>query len=294
MSFRGRGRCAIAAAAVLLQFTSTPGFAAESDQVSRGEYLFHAALCEVCHTAKNGQFLAGGRALPSPFGTFYTPNITPDPRYGIGSWSDADFVRALRHGVAPDGHNYYPAFPYTAYTHLKRDDILAIKAYLDTVPPVAQANREHDLKWYVRWRLPISVWKWLYFDEGEFRPDPAHDARWNRGAYLATAASHCVECHTPRNVLGALESDRRFAGVKDGPEGESAPNITPDKQHGIGDWTVTMLSFYLEVGMDPKGDFAGDLMAEVIDKGTSKLTAADRDAISTYILSRPPIPRVAQ
>lgn len=263
---------------------------AAPSEAERGEYLFHAALCEVCHTAKNGKFLAGGRPIPSPFGTFYSPNITPDPRYGIGAWSDEDFLRALRDGVSPAGRHYYPAFPYTAYTRLKREDILAIKAYLDTVAPVAQANRAHDLSWYVSWRWPIGLWKWLYFEEGEFQPDPSHDARWNRGAYLATAAAHCAECHTPRNVFGALEMDRRYAGVKDGPEGETTPNITPDKKHGIGSWTVSMLSFYLEIGMDPKGDFAGSLMAKVIDKGTGKLSAEDRDAIATYILSLPPIP----
>ncbi len=287
----GRHACAIAAVSVLLWSTAAAG--AATDRVKRGEYLFHAALCEVCHTAQDGKFLAGGRPIPSPFGTFYSPNITPDRRYGIGAWSDADFVRALRKGVSPDNHHYYPAFPYTAYTRLKRDDILAIKAYLDTVPPVARANREHDLSWYVSWRWPIGLWKWLYFDEGEFRPDPSHDAVWNRGAYLATAASHCAECHTPRNALGALETDRLYAGVEkgNGPEGDATPNITPNKKHGIGSWTVSMLSFYLEIGMDPKGDFAGSLMAKVIDKGTGKLTAKDRDAISTYILSLPAMPQ---
>lgn len=284
---RRAARARWAAAVVLLLGAGAAG--AEQEQVQRGKYLFHAALCEVCHTAKDGKFLAGGRPIPSPFGTFYSPNITPDDQYGIGAWSDGDFVRALQEGVAPDGHHYYPAFPYTAYTKLHRRDILAIKAYLDTVDPVAQPNRDHDLSWYVGWRWTIGLWKWLYFEPGEFQPDPNHDDTWNRGAYLATAATHCAECHTPRTALGGLEEERRYAGAPDGPEGESTPNITPDKKTGIGTWTVSMLSFYLEIGMDPNGDFAGSLMAKVIDKGTGKLTEQDRKAIATYILSQPAI-----
>lgn len=284
------GRRLLASAAVLLLAVTDARGAAPKTEQERGEYLFHAALCAVCHTRKDGEFLAGGRAIPSPFGTFYSPNITPDPRHGIGGWSDEDFLQALRQGVAPDGSHYYPAFPYTAYTKLKREDALAIKRYLDTVEPVAQPNRDHDLSWYADWRWPVGLWKWLYFEPGEFEPDASRDPRWNRGAYLANAAGHCAECHTPRNALGALDMGRRYAGAEDGPEGESTPNITPNKKQGIGTWTVSMLSFYLEVGMDPKGDFAGSLMAKVIDKGTGKLTAADREAIATYILSLSPIP----
>lgn len=290
MTYRRRGRRPMVAAAGLLLGVCAAAGAAEPTAVERGKYLFHAALCEVCHTAEDGKFLAGGRPLPSPFGTFYSPNITPDPRTGIGAWSEEEFVRALRDGVAPDGRHYYPAFPYTAYTRLRRQDMLAIKAYLDTVEPIDQPNRDHDLSWYASWRKPIGLWKWLYFEPGEFQPDPARDAAWNRGAYLAKAAAHCAECHTPRNILGALDPDLRYSGAKDGPEGETTPNITPHKKQGIGTWTVSMLSFYLEIGMDPKGDFAGSLMAKVIDKGTGKLTAEDRDAIATYLLSLPAIP----
>lgn len=287
MTFAGYGGRWIAAAVAGLWLG---GAGADPETVARGQYLFHAALCGVCHTAEDGPFLAGGRPIPSPFGTFYSPNITPHPEHGIGGWSEDEFVRALREGLAPDGRHYYPSFPYTSYTRLRRDDVLAIKAYLDTVEPVARANREHDLSWYAQWRWPLGVWKWLYFEQGEFEPDPQRSETWNRGAYLATAATHCGECHTPRNWLGAKDEERRYAGAEDGPEGETTPNITPSKKQGIGSWTVSMLSFYLEIGMDPKGDFAGSLMAKVIDKGTGKLRAEDRDAISTYILSLPPIP----
>jgi len=257
--------------------------------VARGEYLFKASLCGVCHTAEDGAFLAGGRPLPTPFGTFYTTNITPDPTYGIGGWSDADFLRALREGVSPEGEHYYPAFPYTAYTRLRDEDIRAIKAYLDTVKPVAQPNREHDLVWYA-WRWPLGLWKWLYFEPGPFQPDPAQSEQWNRGAYLAEAALHCAECHTPRTLFGALDAERRYTGDPEGPEGDSTPNISPHRKDGIGSWTVDMLTFYLEIGMTPDGDFAGGLMAKVIDRGTAKLTAADREAVARYILSLPPRP----
>ena len=245
----------------------------------------------MCHTAEEGEFLAGGRPIPSPFGTFYSTNITPHPEHGIGGWSEDGFVRALREGVSPQGEHYYPAFPYTSYTRLTRADALAIKTYLDTVQPVARPNREHDLVWYADWRWPLWGWKWLYFEEGELQPDPQRDPRWNRGAYLVEAAGHCAECHTPRNVLGALEEELRYAGAEDGPEDERTPNITPHKEHGIGKWTERMLSFYLEIGMTPDGDFAGSLMAEVIDDGTGHLTEDDRRAIATYLLSLEPIAR---
>jgi mono/diheme cytochrome c family protein len=261
---------------------------ADEETIERGRYLFQAALCGACHTAEDGKPLAGGRAIRSPFGTFYSTNITPDPIHGIGHWSEADFVRALRRGVSPKGSHYYPAFPYNAYTRLTRPDMLAIKAYLDTVEPVARPNRPHELVWYARWRGMVGIWKWLFFEPGEYESDAAQSAEWNRGAYLADGATHCPECHTPRNAFGALRERLRYAGQRDDPEGESTPNITPHAS-GIGKWNRRALSFYLEIGMTPGGDFAGGLMATVIDQGTSRLNARDRDAIATYVLSLPPI-----
>lgn len=269
-----------------------PGLVAAADELlERGEYLFHAGLCAVCHTAEGGEPLAGGRPIPSPFGTFYSSNITPDPEHGIGGWSDEDFVRALREGLSPDGRHYYPAFPYTSFTRLTDDDMLALKAYLDTVAPVSEPNRPHELVWFAGWRWPLGLWKWLYFEPGPMQPDPARGERWNRGAYLAEAAAHCAECHSARNLLGGIDAEARFGGAEDGVEGGSSPNITPDKDHGIGTWTSDMLSFYLEIGMDPSGDFAGGIMARVIDQGTAKLTAEDRAAIAEFILSLPPLAR---
>lgn len=280
----------LAAAAKLGVATAVLCLSAEplhaNDQIERGQYLFQAALCAVCHTAKDGDYLAGGRAIPSPFGTFYSTNITPDPDHGIGKWSDEDFIRALRDGISPVDRHYYPSFPYTSYTRMSRLDMLAIKAYLDTVEPSDQRNRPHELVWYARWRRLLGVWKWLFFEAGEYRPDASRDAEWNRGAYLVEGVTHCPECHTPRNVLGALRRHLRHAGVANGPEGESAPNITPHET-GIGKWSRRALSFYLEIGMTPGGDFAGGLMAEVVDRGTGRLSASDRDAIAAYVLSLP-------
>ena len=283
-----RSRAAAVLLAVLPLFAGARG---NDDLAARGEYLFHAALCAACHTAEDGKPLAGGRPIPSPFGTFYSSNITPDPEYGIGGWSEEDFIRALSEGVSPNGENYYPAFPYTSFTHLNRDDMRALKAYLDTVAPVAQPNRPHDLVWFADWRWPLGLWKWLFFEPGPLPPDTSHGAQWNRGAYLVEAASHCAECHSPRGLLGEVEPDLRFSGADSGVEGSSTPNITPDKTQGIGKWTSRMLAFYLETGMTPDGDFAGGAMAHVIDLGTSKLTADDRAAIAEYILSLPPIAR---
>lgn len=293
-----RRACGRRAAAVISSLTSlllaAPSAAAEpaADEapVARGEMLFHAGLCGVCHTADDGEPLAGGRPIESPYGTFYSTNITPDVEQGIGGWSDEDFVRALREGVAPDGRHYYPAFPYTSFTRLTADDMLALKAYLDSREPVAQPNRDHDLVWYASWRWPLGLWKWLYFEPGAFEPDPERSESWNRGAYLAEAATHCAECHSPRGLLGAIQEDARYTGAEAGVEGGGTPDITPNKQDGIGGWTADMLVFYLDVGMDPDGDFAGGIMARVIDRGTARLSAADRAAIAEYILSLPARP----
>jgi len=281
------------APAVSTLASDTPGTAALTGDslVDRGRYLFDAALCAGCHTAEDGMALAGGRPIESPFGTFYTSNITPDPDHGIGDWSDEDFVRALSEGISPAGKHYYPAFPYTSFTKLTREDMLAIKAYLGTVEPVAQPNRPHDLVWFAGWRWPLGIWKAIYFESGTLSPDASRSETWNRGAYLSEAAAHCAECHSPRDLLGGIKQSERYAGADDGIEGGGTPNITPDKETGIGAWTADMLAFYLEIGMEPDGDFAGGAMAHVIEQGTGRLSAADRAAIAEYILSLPPISR---
>ena len=263
----------------------------EDALIKQGEYVYRAASCYGCHTDEKsgGKPLAGGHALVTPFGTFYSPNITPDAETGIGRWSERDFVRALREGKSPSGDNYYPSFPYPSYTKLTDDDMRALWAYLRSVPAVKQVNRQHDLNWYTRARSFVSSWKGLYFTPGAYKPDAAKSATWNRGAYLAEAAAHCGECHTPRGALGAVKSGLHYAGTREGPKDSVAPNITPDKKTGIGRWRVSELADYLETGMTPDGDSAGDLMAEVIDNGLRYLRKDDLTAIAEYVLSLPPV-----
>jgi mono/diheme cytochrome c family protein len=281
---------------VLAAFLCASWLACADDTiVQRGEYLVHAGGCITCHTDQDnaGEYLAGGRALKTRFGTFYTPNITPDVETGIGGWSDEDFVRAFREGVTPRGENLYPVFPYTSYTGVTREDLLAIKAYLFSLPPAHQPNREHDLPWYLSFRWLLSGWKWLNFEPGVFKADPSRSALWNRGAYLVRHLGHCGECHTPRNWLGGLEYHRELAGNPDGPDDSRVPDITPDRKSGIGTWSVSDIDYFLQTGMLPDGDFTGSAMSDVIDDNTSQLTADDREAIGEYLKSLPPLPSAA-
>lgn len=262
-----------------------------ADLLAQGEYIFRAAGCYGCHTdeKRGGKALAGGRALETPFGVFYSPNITPDPDSGIGKWSEADFIRALREGLSPKGEQYYPAFPYPSYTLLTDDDLRALWVYLRSQPAVQQKNRAHELKWYARARSFVGSWKALYFVPGPYRPDASRSASWNRGAYLAEAAAHCGECHTPRTLLGGVEADRAMAGTYNASEKALIPNITPDPETGIGKWSEADIVTALKMGMLPDGDFVGSLMTPVVNEGTSKLSDADIKAMAVYLRSLPPI-----
>lgn len=263
---------------------------ADQAQIDRGAYIFAAADCGACHTnvKQKGPLLAGGRPLKTPFGTFYSPNITSDPDTGIGRWSDADFIRALRDGVSPDDDHYFPVFPYPSFTRMTDQDMLDLKAYIFSLPAVSQANREHEVDFPYGWRFTVWFWKQLNFTSGAFVPDSAQSAEWNRGAYLAEALAHCGECHTPRGSLGGLDTSLAYSGTTDGPEGEKVPNITPDPETGTGTWSAKDLIRVLRSGQLPDGDYVGSVMGEVVD-GTSKLTDADRQAIAVYVLSLPPI-----
>jgi mono/diheme cytochrome c family protein len=274
-----------------LLLATLTGQAAQDDLLKRGEYVFRASGCAGCHTDtdNDGPLLAGGRALQTPFGTFYSPNITPDSKYGIGSWNDADFIRALALGIAPDGSYYYPAFPYTSYTRMRRNDIIALKAYLFTLPPVEKKNKPHNLPWYLNKRYLNWVWNLFNFTPGEFQTRPERSSQWNRGAYLSLAMAHCAECHSPRDFMGGLNEEQLYAGTKGGPEGEVVPNITPHKNTGIGRWSEDDLIYFLETGATPGGDYTASLMAEVIDEGLRYLTKEDLQAIARYIHTLPPI-----
>jgi len=277
---------------VLLALALLPA-AAESapDVATRGAYLFKIAGCASCHTDEKhrGPPLAGGRKIETPLGVFYSPNITPDPKFGIGRWSDDDFIRALRVGLSPTGAHYYPAFPYTSYTWMQDEDMRALKAYLFTLPPVPQANKPHALPWYLQFRPTLKIWKALYFTQGPFIPQADKSPVWNRGAYLTTAIAHCRECHTPRNILGGFKHGLDNAGTDNGPEDSVVPNITRDKKTGIGRWSQAELMDYLQSGATPDGDYAGGLMGEVIDNSLRHLQKEDLAAIAAYIVSLPPI-----
>ena len=255
---------------------------------ANGLTTFNAGGCSSCH-AVPGQpdrlKLGGGLAIPSPFGTFYSPNISPDPVDGIGRWSEADFVSAVLKGTSPSGAHYFPAFPYGSYAHARVEDIRDLFAYLKTLAPVSGKIRDHDVPFPFNVRRNVGIWKFLFMDDKPFAPDSAHSAQWNRGAYLVNGLGHCAECHSPRNFLGGIVAAQRFAGGPN-PEGEGfVPNIT---QKRLGDWSAKDIAFFLETGQTPDGDTAGGSMARVI-RNTSQLSAEDRAAIAEYIKSLPPV-----
>jgi mono/diheme cytochrome c family protein len=254
----------------------------------RGEYVAKAAGCIGCHTEAKDQAVpyAGGRALKTPFGTFYGPNITPHPQSGIGRWSEADFMRALREGKRPDGAHYFPAFPYPSFTRINDADLRDLWAYLRTLKPSPRPSQAHELGILYRWRFLLPVWKWLFFEPGPFRPDPAKPALINRGAYLVQALGHCGECHTPRNWFGAPRKARFLAGAKLG-EGASASNLTPTRLERYSD---TELKDVLVNGLLPDGDVVAETMGEVVRNTTSQLTAQDTDALIAYLRALSALP----
>ena len=263
----------------------------DSGKVLRGAYLLRAAGCVACHTdfEHGGEFLAGGRPIETPFGTFYTPNITGDPDHGIGSWEEHHFVTAMTRGISPDNTHYYPVFPYTAYSGMRLGDLSDLWAYLRTVSASREPNREHNLRFPFSFRRTNWVWK-LIFLRPEIHPiDPTRSPEWNRGAYLVSALGHCHECHTPRNFLGATKRSHSLAGTVYGPDNEKVPNITPDQETGIGEWGRDDIIWFLQTGFLPDGDVVGSSMSDVIEHSTSHLSARDQSAIAVYLRSLTPI-----
>jgi len=249
----------------------------------QGRYLAAAANCTGCHTVPDGTAYAGGVAFQLPFGTLYSSNLTPDPATGIGAWSDEDFLRAVRSGVGRGGHHLYPAHPYPSYAAMARDDVLAIKAFLFSLPAVRTEVAKSDLRFPFSQRWGMPFWNALFLDGKRFRPDPTHDAAWNRGAYLATALGHCGECHTPRNAAYALRRDRALAGAVT--QGWKAYDITANADSGIGSWSPAALTEYLETGHAAGHGAATGPMKEVVADSTSQLTADDHSALATYLLA---------
>ena len=261
---------------------------AHTPDLANGKTMFQIGGCASCHAVPkqpDRTRLGGGLALGSPFGTFYVPNISPDPKDGIGGWSEAQFVTALNKGTSPSGEHYYPSFPFTSYQRMALADVRDLFAYLKTLPPVAGSVRDHDLPFPFNIRRTLGLWKLLFLDGEPFKPDPAQSAQWNRGAYLVNGPGHCAECHSPRNALGGIERGLRFTGGP-APDGQGGvPNIT---QFKLKDWSVADIADMLDTGMTPDADSVGGSMVDVV-RNTSQLSKADREAMATYIKSLPAV-----
>jgi mono/diheme cytochrome c family protein len=261
---------------------------AHTPDLANGKLMFEVGGCSSCHAIPgetDKQRLGGGLALHSPFGTFYVPNISPDRQDGIGSWTEAQFVTALSKGTSPDGQHYYPAFPYPSYQHMKLADLRDLFAYLKTLPPVEGRVRGHDLLFPFTIRRGLGLWKQLFLDGKPFEPEPNKSSQWNRGAYLVNGPGHCGECHSPRNILGAVVRSLRFAGGPN-PEGQGfIPNIT---QFALKDWSDQDIALLLAIGQTPDGDFVGGSMSEVV-RNMAQIPPEDRAAIAIYVKSLPPV-----
>ena len=253
--------------------------------IERGRYLVNAGDCASCHTAEGGKPYAGGLAVPTPFGTIYSTNITPDPATGIGKWSEQDFYNAMHDGIRRDGKHLYPAFPYPWFTKVSRADVHAIKAFLDTVTPVRQQNKPTELPWPLSVREVMAGWNKLYFHEGAFKPDHKKSEQWNRGAYLVEGLGHCGACHTDTNLLGAPKTADKLKGGDFG-EHWYAPGLTSNLRDGLGGWSAAEIVEYLKTGANAKSA-AGGPMAEVVKNSTQYLSDVDLNAIAVYLKDVP-------
>lgn len=265
--------------------------AAYTPDVANGETMFNAGGCASCHKTPNQDDqtkLGGGVALATQFGTFHAPNISPDPKNGIGAWSEAQFASAMLRGVGPNGEHLYPVFPYTSYQRMALKDVRDLFAYLKTLPPVATPSQPHQLSFPFDVRTALGPWKLLFLDGRAFAPDPAKDAVYNRGAYLVEGLGHCAECHSQRNILGAIDQRYRLAGGPN-PTGKGwIPNIT-QTDDGLGKWTVKDIAYLLETGFTAQYDAVGSSMAEVVEN-TGRLSEADRNAMAVYLKALPARP----
>lgn len=257
-----------------------------NDIISRGEYLARAGDCVACHTAANGPMFAGGRAMPTPFGNLYVPNITPDDETGIGRWNAAEFYRMMHTGISRDGTLLYPAMPFASYTQVTRADSDAIFAYLMSVPPVKQKNREHELRFPYNNRELLLGWRTLYFKEGEYKADPSQSVEWNRGAYLVKGLGHCAMCHTAVNALGGSSESKAFEGGMIPNQNWYAPSLTSNREAGLGEWKVQDIADLLQVGTSAHGTTYGP-MAEVVYNSLQYLTDEDAKAMAVYLKALP-------
>ena len=253
-------------------------------QVARGAYLAKAGDCMACHTTRGGAAYAGGRALQTPFGSVLSPNITSDKETGIGAWSADDFWRALHNGKSKDGRMLYPAFPYTNYTKIKREDADALYAFFQTVPAQKQANRPHELRFPYNQQIALAAWRALYFTPAVYREQNAQSVEWNRGAYLVQGLGHCSACHSSRNSLGG--TDEGLSGGLIPVLGWYAPSLTSDAEAGLGDWDTGHIVQLLKTGVSPRATVFGP-MAEVVRESLQYLDDSDVSAMAVYLKALP-------
>jgi mono/diheme cytochrome c family protein len=260
------------------------GNAADRALIDKGAYLARAGDCIACHTKPEGELFAGGRPMLTPFGTLYTSNITPDSETGIGTWSADQFYAMMHTGRFPDGGLLYPAMPFGSYTKVTRADSDAIFAFLRSIPAVKQPNRPHDLRFPYNNRSLILGWRTLYFNEGEYKPDPKQSDEWNRGAYLVEGLGHCAMCHTAINALGGSSDSEAFQGGLIPMQNWYAPSLTSNKEAGLGDWNLQEITDYLKTGISARGAVYGP-MAEVVYNSLQYMTDADTHAMAVYLKS---------
>jgi mono/diheme cytochrome c family protein len=256
------------------------GSAAEAqDQVALGRYQAVLGDCQGCHTAPGGKPFAGGLVLKTPFGQIGVANITQDRATGIGAWSEADFLHAMRRGIAPNGERLYPAMPYPYYARMSDSDLAQLFAYLKTIPAVHHAVQVNRLRFPFDIRALMAGWDWIYFKPQSFKPTAGKSAQWNRGAYLVTGPGHCGACHTAKTLLGADRTDSLMGGSL---EGWFAPEIIDAKPRGIGGWSFGDIVSYLKTGWNGHGVASGP-MAEVVERSTSQMSNPDLQAIAVYL-----------
>ena len=275
----------VLAASSAFAFAQSPS-SANADLVKQGEYLARAGDCIACHTQPGAKLFAGGRAMPTPFGTLYSPNITPDNETGIGGWTADEFYRMMHTGRSRDGSLLYPAMPYGAYTKVTRADSDAIFAYLRSVPAVHQPNRPHELRFPYNNRELLLGWRTLYFKEGEYQADPMRSVEFNRGAYLVQGLGHCSMCHTAINALGGSSESKAFEGGLIPMQDWYAPSLTSNKEAGLGDWSIGDIADLLQKGTSNRGAVYGP-MAEVVYDSLQYLSDDDVRAMAVYLKSLP-------
>jgi mono/diheme cytochrome c family protein len=259
----------------------------DDEVIAHGKSLVEAGDCASCHTLDPAKPFAGGKRIDTPFGAIYAPNLTPDRETGIGAWTEADFIRALRYGIAPDGSRYYPAFPYLNFTKFTREDILSTRAYLATLTPFSNKAPPPELRFPVNFRVVMRVWNYFFLKPGILEPDQQKGTDWNRGRYLVEGAGHCGACHTPKNIFGADKRGRAFAGGK--VAGWFAPRLDGAARSGLKSWSADDIVEYLQSGRNARSNADG-LMAEVVVNSTSKMSDGDVRAIAVYLKSLPPGP----